>query len=865
MKPSLSPETQAASSSIPAPSHLDTGDGSSVGSTRFSGACLGAGSGALLLRIPLCAASLASYGLLTENLGRLGEATSRYLGLLTLAIVVLLVRACRTPPPSRSDASNPWRWPIALAPWAGVLVAVRFPHVGIPWTFLALATNLEREDSSEPKSDSPNSLTGFLLRALSGGILVAGLLELAISGLDRGWWIEENISTALTSVASTITRQEVPYGPTALGVPILFAALGTWITAGFMSRFHRPVVWILVGLCLIAAVVLQTVLPELILTLLVSLVDLFPREGIGIGEARIHTTWLHAPLDWLQLREPWHHLWMLTVLFALPLVLIISQRRVFDSTRSRLRAPSWVGVALVIPLAFLLRNSDSDGVVQAAESKRRALLYNEPHLDMRTPNFGAFMESSGGMFGLLPRLLAATGYQVEVGDLEEGRLEEADLLVLVNLQSTFSDSIRTRILERVEEGASLLVLSDHTGMESIREPVNHLLGNLGLELRFDSAVAFDQTWQDQMEFHLHPITRGIRQSDDAQVWIGASIEVRPPARPLVFGKYAYGDPGDVYAEDRNFLGDLAYGRGEPLGDLPLVASRTLGKGRILLFGDTSSFQNLSMSLGARFCIQSLRWLAGDGADRALGLLPTFVLLSVVTLVLLVRNVPLFPTLIAGAALQALPFVLLPDDGFPASQFKDRIAIVQSGHGERINLDTTEGHSAGGLIKNLLRNDLFPLLLRKHEAEVLSQAEAVFLIAPTRPLEGKEVDQLLDRAESGATIVVSAASSDAAGVEPLLSRIGVSIAPIPLGKLTIEKPDYAVKLHEASPLFTEGTAYESLLEFKGYLVGASFPRGQGRIVVIGDTDFFLNHNLEGRENVEMGNVFFLRDLLSEDSK
>jgi hypothetical protein len=43
--------------------------------------------------------------------------------------------------------------------------------------------------------------------------------------------------------------------------------------------------------------------------------------------------------------------------------------------------------------------------------------------------------------------------------------------------------------------------------------------------------------------------------------------------------------------DRSYLGDRRHNPGEKIGDLVLVAEARYGNGRMLVFGDTSPFQN----------------------------------------------------------------------------------------------------------------------------------------------------------------------------------------------------------------------------------------------------------------------------------
>jgi len=75
------------------------------------------------------------------------------------------------------------------------------------------------------------------------------------------------------------------------------------------------------------------------------------------------------------------------------------------------------------------------------------------------------------------------------------------------------------------------------------------------------------------------------------VVIGASLDARPPAQPLIIGKFGHSDPAMKDAWSMRMLGNEKYDPGERLGDVVLAAEQRVGKGRIVAFGDTSMMSN----------------------------------------------------------------------------------------------------------------------------------------------------------------------------------------------------------------------------------------------------------------------------------
>jgi len=260
-----------------------------------------------------------------------------------------------------------------------------------------------------------------------------------------------------------------------------------------------------------------------------------------------------------------------------------------------------------------------------------------------------------GMYGMMPVHLESLGAEPVVSpQLSEEDLRGADAVLLIYPNDPWEDGQLDRLRRYVEEGGTLLVVGEHTQLETalveqhkgvdptlaedleqhagategarsgertlteeqlalqrkmterVREfarqapenRFNELLASTGTPIR----VAFDCSefavggWLQSYEALAHPASAGL---DDAQnvfgPVVGGTLEVRWPAWPLLVGRFGWSDWGDPISDDSK-MGNVRYDAGERLGDVVLAAETSVGRGRVVVFGDTSGFSN-GLSMG----------------------------------------------------------------------------------------------------------------------------------------------------------------------------------------------------------------------------------------------------------------------------
>lgn len=497
--------------------------------------------------------------------------------------------------------------------------------------------------------------------------------------------------------------------------------------------------------------------------------------------------------------------------------------------------------------------------------QKRVLLYDRGHIMWGTPVFGRYGDKSGGMFGNLPRYLEFRGFEAKHDTVSEASLKDVDVIVAINLGRPFTEEEHRLAWDFVERGGALLALGDHTGTEMIREPFNALLKPVGIEFNFDSAKGFPESWVDGMEWRPHEITRVIEDESSTQIWTGASLAVGQDTSPLILGKFAWSDSGNVNDPDRAYLGDFFYRQGELLGDIVLVAQARYGRGKVLVFGDTSTFQNGALVVADEFADGCMEWLCKKGKGETFRTARTVVGLGLVvvafTLILLsgLSHLGLFLfslALLASPAVSALTGP--PPRG--AGTAAEAVAYIDKAHGERFDLYSWGDDSIGGFVYNLMRNGFLPFLHRHFSEGRLDESDLLFVMGPTRDFSPDEIRSVDRFVREGNVLLVNMGYIQYKVAPSLMRHFGFSISNIPLGRVETEGLGKPVRFYDAYPVECAGSDTTVVCEGYGYPIAISKRYGEGRVIAMGDTRFFQNKNLEHRDKYIEENVMFLRQLL-----
>jgi hypothetical protein len=519
------------------------------------------------------------------------------------------------------------------------------------------------------------------------------------------------------------------------------------------------------------------------------------------------------------------------------------------------------------------------GSVTPSPAFPKVLVLNEGGFDWEVAKHGKYGSFSGGMFGLLPYYVPGMTATSREG-LGEALKRRPDVLLLINDHHLWSEPERDQVFDFVRGGGALLVLGDHTDVFGLMRGFNSLLEFTGLTFRFDAAYPTGGTFVGKARYAYHALASGWRTTALGTA-IGASLDIRPPWRPLLIGRYVLSDAGMRGNWMGSLLGNYTYDPGERYGDLAIVAERTLGRGRIMVFGDTSMFQNGSLSDGTRTTVypvlRSLATPVGGSESPALRAAAASLLVLAVVAVGLLGADPA-----AGAAL-CLAFLaaglvgerlnsrrLNAEVPIPA-----RTVLIDRWHAPLTGHYEAGRNSVGPLYNNLVRAALLPVDLDDWDDEAIARSAGIVVIEPTRPLDESEAARLRDYLGRGGTVVFAGDAEAGERWSRLFDPLGIRISDIALGRLPPRDPaaesrDKArldlsdvpagdesrgkgtdAETPTSAPtfpcgwqlLFDQDPSVEPLFQVSGRCVAAAKKVGAGALVVIGDPRVFSSQNVE----------------------
>jgi len=476
--------------------------------------------------------------------------------------------------------------------------------------------------------------------------------------------------------------------------------------------------------------------------------------------------------------------------------------------------------AILLPGLFSFRRADSSS--PCARVGGSVGFYSEGLLDWRVPDMERLGLANSGMFGILRHDLeqwaCPVGGRVVVSDsISDEFLSGLRVVIFIN-PSRQPAPVELAALERfVREGNAMLVLGDHTDIGYSRRPLNAILAFTGIRFNFDCAVPHRHGWHGCLEIRQHAVNRDVEGDVMMQLGVGASLEIERPAVPLIIARYGFSDAGDpANGGQGGFMGNIVHEGGEQVGGLVLAACQHVGKGRVLVFGDTSPFQNAALFISRTLVRNSIEWLQGTDAKRD------------------GSN----PGCLSGKESEAIvDFSLKPD----------------------VNLELFSDRSLGGLANCLARVNITPVpALERNRWN--RDAPFLFLINPTETIGAPETEWLCDYMASGGNVVLAKGHASPQPVEPLLSKLGFEIDPVPLGggdstSALAHKEAWALSLAGMDSAQVRSRAF-------GYPTAVTRRVGAGTFTLIADGRAFLDENLESELRGDSANITFIKNLIQD---
>jgi hypothetical protein len=314
--------------------------------------------------------------------------------------------------------------------------------------------------------------------------------------------------------------------------------------------------------------------------------------------------------------------------------------------------------------------------------------------------------------------------------------------------------------------------------------------------------------------------------------------------------------------ERAMLGNDRYDTGEKLGDIVLAAEQPLGKGRVVVFGDTSGLSNGINVSSHVFNTRLFAYLASgrDACPAWRQLLAALV--SVFLIALLCKQPgPWRIALVAvglGASvilcLSATPenMEILPDGRL---QPPNNLAYIDASGLAAHSGESWRSDGIGALALTLMRNDYMPLALPEVTPQRLERAGLLVCGARSRAFSEAEVHTIEQFVSDGGILILTTGKDRADGTLPLLRAFGLAFdtddtrEPAPLGHF---KSPYLesngqrayVRFHAAWSVRCDDPNAQTIAYGRDDQPVTLLRRvGNGKVVFIGDTFFATNQNLE----------------------
>jgi hypothetical protein len=668
------------------------------------------------------------------------------------------------------------------------------------------------------------------------------------------WYPMNGFSLAISKMVSFITRHDVLLATTFTGLwtTVLFASffISSYLFSAQKKAWHLPV--------FLASLLLANVVYVVLFAYFPSFLHLFPPLAGSEGKPAPtipEEFFLNLPI-------------LLFLMLLVPLYLYM--RRTQYKAISLM--PKKADVRWIIPCLVLLAFSIGSLTVSLPVkfvADREVVFYEKGFLNWMTPDFKSFGSYSPGMFGNLPTFMNTMGLKSRrISDITKESLSGAKVLVLININEEIPPEQIDTIWDFVKNGGSLLMLGDHTWRDKNgKNWLNEILKPTNIKYNFDSAQFFIGGWLHSYEYAAHPITHNLGdEENEAGIVVGASLKTSYPAVPLILGRYGYSDAGNVY-NTNGYLGNFEYDMSEQAGDLVLAAEQSYGKGKVLVFGDTSGFVNAILVDTYPFINRVFNWLASDSLPKPYPI--TFAL----GLIFLAGAVLLFlktgrDTGTLFLAVLVIVFVVV-SAGFVSAWKIERpmtgnIAYVDASHFERYSKEAWRDDGTMGLHLNLMRNGYLSFQLRDFSPEKINNSKVLVLIAPTKPFSNSEIKMLKAYVEDGGRLFLTVGWEEREVSLPLLKAFNFRIGDTPLGyfKVAVPNTSETAMFWKAWPVYSDDSAAKIICSNKEYPLIAVKDYGKGKVVVVGDSQFFLNKNLEMEKVPYMDNINFLKWLLKD---
>ncbi|MFH1314380.1 MAG: DUF4350 domain-containing protein [Candidatus Eisenbacteria bacterium] len=177
----------------------------------------------------------------------------------------------------------------------------------------------------------------------------------------------------------------------------------------------------------------------------------------------------------------------------------------------------------------------------------------------------------------------------DTGGISQSLLDSVDVLVIKTPTEPFTDEEVETIAEFVRAGGGLLLIGDHTNLFGMTDFLNPIGQRFGMEFRYDDSFELATTGFSTFKRPravFHPSLRGL---DEFEFLTSCTVVGDLHTEPVMIGCGLGSE--DVDYGHPNFFGNIAYDLRDRFGLFLQACSRRFGRGRVLLFTDSTCFSN----------------------------------------------------------------------------------------------------------------------------------------------------------------------------------------------------------------------------------------------------------------------------------
>jgi hypothetical protein len=770
----------------------------------------------------------------------------------------------------------------ASAVVAAVLTALSSPAVNIVAVVVMLAAIAETQMAASARA----------VRTAAWAVLALAAYRLAVEATGIGWTIADRLGGLLGAAA--LRSSDIGASFAGVDFLVLMAALTVgWLMGTDSPRWPR-------GLRMAGAILAAHFLYLIVLMFLPELCASLPSvvqptitelSKVGVW------TWgnaLHAVVPW--------NLPVLAAVFQIVVLVLLFRRTAWISTAAPSADASplyhFGPAALAVVAALALAPTATKPTLAG----RSVLVYDGSSIDWSVAESPTAAARTMPKFGLLPLLVESLGGKfTRSAELTENDLAAADLLVMLapypgSHGPEMPEAVQERIDQFVWQGGAVLVASQWRAHGSPTDGFQAMLDRWGF--RLDARVNHSATshWEHNCQSAPHAATVGI---DTGHNGFGfdrpVAIHSTGQAVPLVASRWATANVSrglSQFSFDENGtvpLGENSFVAGDRLGDVALAAEQRVGRGSVVVLGDVNCLANDRLPSSYVFVGRLLAALAAkSGGPLAFWRQAVALLALGAMLVLAARQTEAMQLSVAAMAMAAAVFggtiaadataELLPD-GRPQSN--PPIAYVDASHLEPLAYEPWSPDGLGQLTRALARGGHLPLLAPDLSPQRLQGAAMLLLIAPARPLSAGERKTVHEFVDGGGILICMVGSEEIGPSGPLLAEFDLAVPPMPVPPSEITRETFpigafaaaygdssndksAAWFYAAWPI-VHGQDAEDLVAWsdsRQYMPVITSKRfGKGTVVLVGDTYFAMNKNMELLDKDPAANTEFWQWLLT----